>query len=146
MKLILLALLLGFSLSYDASAAIKYARTYCKNYNSAYNNYRNSGGDCANFVSQCLIKGGQSLDGCAGRDGKGTLPLVSNLRSCLEKKGWHYTQGVSKKFKAGYPFFIGNSHAMIATGVSGNRVTYCGHTNDRCDYSLTDSSYYYYYL
>ena len=142
--LFLLSLLIGYSLSYSTANAISYARKYCKNYNSNYKKY--PGADCANFVSQCLIAGGQTLSGCSGLDAKGTLPLVSNLRNCLTKKGWKSTKGVSKKFKGGYPFFDGNNHAMIATSVSGSKVTYCGHTNDRCDYTLTNSNYYYYYL
>ena len=146
MKLILLWTLLGLSLSYNAGAAISYARTYCSNYNSAFINYRNLGGDCANFVSQCLMAGGQDFNGCGGKDSKGTLPLVSNLRSCLQKKGWHYTRGVSRNFRAGYPFFNGNSHAMIATGVNGGTVTFCGHTNDRCDYTINNPNYDYFYL
>ena len=43
---------------YNASKAIEYARTYCKNYNPNYNSYKGRGGDCANFVSQCLYYGG----------------------------------------------------------------------------------------
>ena len=72
--------------------------------------------------------------------------MVSNLRNCLQLKGWKYTTGVSRYFKPGYPFFNGNSHAMIATGVSGSKVTYCAHTNDRCDYTITAPTYDYFYL
>ena len=144
MKILVLSLLICFALSYNPSKAISYARQYCKNYNSKYKNYAPYGGDCANFVSQCLIAGGQKLSGCSGTDGYGTIPLVSNLRSCLSAKGWKYSQGVSKKFKAGYPFFSGNSHAMISTSVSGSSLKYCGHTNDRCDHPMTAPSGYLY--
>ena len=145
MKSFIILLLIWFSLSYNTANAISYAKKYCSHYNSKYKDYSHSGGDCANFVSQCLIEGGLSLKGCSGLDSKGAIPYVPDLRSCLKQKGWHFTQGVSKKFKAGYPFFEGNSHAMIATGVSGSTITYCGHTNDRFNNQLVNSKYYYYY-
>ena len=145
MKSIIILLIIGLSLSYNPSEAIKYARQYCSHYNPNFINYRPYGGDCANFVSQCLMKGGQSLNGCPGLDKKGSIPYVPNLRTCLKKKGWNFSKGVSKKFKAGYPFFDGNNHAMIATGVNGNTITYCGHTNDRCDHKLVNNNFLYYY-
>ena len=48
--------------SYNASAAVDYARQYWNNYNPAYTNYNSVGGDCANFVSQCLYAGGLEQD------------------------------------------------------------------------------------
>lgn len=39
---------------YDRDAAVAYARQYALSFNSQYANYANSGGDCMNFVSQCL--------------------------------------------------------------------------------------------
>ena len=130
--------------AYNRDKAISYARKYCKSYNPAYKRY--NGADCANFVSQCLKEGGQSLSGCNGLDEKGAIPYVPNLESCLTKKGWKSSRGVPKQFKAGYPFFIPKQHAMIATAVNGKTITYCGHTNDRCDATVTSEKYDYYYL
>lgn len=48
--------------SYNVSKAIAYADKYCINYNSSYNSYKGRGGDCANFVSQCLYAGGFKQD------------------------------------------------------------------------------------
>ena len=44
--------------NYNVANAIAYADKYCINYNSSYNSYKGRGGDCANFVSQCLYNGG----------------------------------------------------------------------------------------
>ena len=145
MKEIIFILLVGLTLSYNPSGAINYARTYCRNYNPQYYNYRNQGGDCANFVSQCLIAGGERLDGCSGKDGKGAIPLVSDLRNCLSSRGWRYSTGINDNFKAGYPFFQGTGHAMIATTVNGKSIKFCGHTNDRCDMGMTAPTYYDYF-
>ena len=139
MKAIIFILFIGIALSYDTGAALNYARTYCKNYNPHYNNYRHSGGDCANFVSQCLKAGGFSFSGCSGQDGKGMLINVGKLTSCLAQKGWKKNSG---SFGAGHPFFLKDlSHAMLAAGVSGNTIKIYGHTNDRCgDASISRSS------
>ena len=50
------------SYNYNVSAAIAYADKYCIDYNSSYNSYKGRGGDCANFVSQCLYAGGFQQD------------------------------------------------------------------------------------
>ena len=96
MKSFLFLVLIGLAISYNANAAVNYALKHCRNYNKAYNSY--PGADCANFVSQCLIAGGLSLKGCHGLDGKGTLPLVSNLRKCLSKKKMALFFNKTRKF------------------------------------------------
>lgn len=49
--------------SYSWRKAVSYANTYWSSYNSTYPNYNPCGGDCANFVSQCLRAGGETDDG-----------------------------------------------------------------------------------
>ena len=147
MKAYLIVLLLGLTLSYNPSGAISYARTYCSRYNGRYKNYAGVGGDCANFVSQCVSEGGGlSLSGCSGRDSCGMLPAVSNLKSCLRSKGFTAYSSKPKNFRGGYPIFLkSGSHAMLATGVNGNTITFCGHTNDRCDSTISASSVDFYF-
>lgn len=43
---------------YDREAAAAYAARYALKYNTAFGNWAKAGGDCANFVSQCLYAGG----------------------------------------------------------------------------------------
>ncbi|MEW6609320.1 MAG: amidase domain-containing protein [bacterium] len=59
---------------------------------SYYKNYNSSGGDCANFVSQCLIEGGLDLTAGPGCYGKrhinnqwvdATIPYCDNLHQHL---------------------------------------------------------------
>ncbi|MCH5339387.1 MAG: amidase domain-containing protein [Acetatifactor sp.] len=52
--------------SYNASDAVAYAQKYFYPYNSEYPDWRPYGGDCANFVSQCLYAGGKSMKGTPG--------------------------------------------------------------------------------
>lgn len=46
------------ALAYNGSAAAQYADQYATSYNPLYPSFANSGGDCANFVSQALNAGG----------------------------------------------------------------------------------------
>ena len=147
MKYITLFLLIGLALSYNRNSAVNYAQTYCSRYNSNYHNYASVGGDCANFVSQCMIAGGMSFSSCSVSwiDDKGCLPRVSDLRSCLSQKGWKSSSSLPGSFKAGYPLFLSSgSHAMIAVSVSGSTVYYAAHTNDRCNQPISSGVIYYY--
>ena len=146
MKAILLFIVLGLTFTYNPSAAVEYSNKYCSHYNSAYNNYAGQGGDCANFVSQCLKAGGFSFSGCSGQDNKGMIPGVSNLKSCLKSKGWKSSSSKPSGFKAGYPVFVKSySHAMLAVGFSGSDIKVGSHTNDRCGDAFAASKLDFYY-
>ena len=147
MKAIIFLFFIGFSLTYDRGAAVNYARTYCQNYNWNYYDYGSQGGDCANFVSQCMIAGGMNFYSCTVSwiDDRGCLPRVRDLKSCLQQKGWKSSTSRPASFKAGYPIFAtAYEHAMIATGIEGSGVRFCGHTNDRCDSMIYDGIEYFY--
>ena len=131
MKVLLFSLLIGFIFSYNANDAVQYAKNWYNGFNPKYANYDGQGGDCANFVSQCLIAGGQSLSGCV-TDGYGCVPSVANLKTCLTKKGWKNSSGVPAGFKAGYPVIF-SGHATIASSVSGKTVLVACHSNPHYD-------------
>lgn len=48
--------------NYSSNAALNYAYQYWQNYNPIYPDLNDIGGDCANFVSQCLFAGGKQMD------------------------------------------------------------------------------------
>lgn len=52
--------------SYSSSDAVSYAEQYYDTYNTAYPDWTSYGGDCANFISQCLYAGGKSMKGTPG--------------------------------------------------------------------------------
>lgn len=52
--------------SYDFVDAVTYAEEYFESYNSEYPDWTGYGGDCANFISQCLYAGGKSMEGTPG--------------------------------------------------------------------------------
>ena len=47
---------------YDREAAVNYAKRWALGRNPAYMDYELWGGDCTNFISQCLRSGGIPLD------------------------------------------------------------------------------------
>ena len=129
-KLVLFLICFIGVFSYSAKKAVAYANKYCDKRNKEYHDYSNEGGDCANFVSQCLIAGGLSLSECV-HDKYGSVINVGKLESCLKNKGWHHKESSSipDGFKAGGVITINNSgHAMIAV----TKTTFAAHTNDRC--------------
>ncbi len=44
-------------IGYDRSSALRYARRWAYERNPKYYNFDNLGGDCTNFISQCLFSG-----------------------------------------------------------------------------------------
>ena len=56
--------------AYNRTNAVKYARDHAntEDYNPAYQNYHFMGGDCTNFVSQCVYAGGMPMITGSGTD------------------------------------------------------------------------------
>ena len=97
--------LITFSLTYDRAKAVEYAYQYYKNINhrcgsgrtacSPYGYYGNENckyakhnGDCANFVSQCVIAGGVSLKSKCKVSRCDVILGAKSLGVCLHKLGW----------------------------------------------------------
>ena len=64
-------------LEYDRKSAIEYAKKWAYKRNNKYYNFDNVGGDCTNFISQCLYAGSK----------------VMNYKKDL---GWYYINGNNK--------------------------------------------------
>lgn len=47
---------------YNRGVAVAYARKWALGRNPAYYNFENIGGDCTNFVSQCIYAGAQTMN------------------------------------------------------------------------------------
>lgn len=56
------------SANYSRDKAIEYAKKYYNNYNPNYSDWTSEGGDCANFISQCLYAGGKKMKGTPGTE------------------------------------------------------------------------------
>jgi hypothetical protein len=168
MKGIFLLLLFVLSSEYDRDGAVNYARTYVHNINhecgdyldctpcayfgSEHCGYPGAGGDCANFVSQCVVLGGghPKLTGssvCRGYPCDFEEPGAKNLGDCLQERGWTSTCGYLQEppdyIKPGdvliyhtegcYDF---DAHAVIVTEAGSVPKITC-HSNEQLDVDYT---------
>jgi len=154
------ALLIGQAsppIKYDRQAAYDYAYTWWDDRNPAYADYSGSGGDCANFVSQCIIAGGVDLhegtNGAgAGVDRYGTMPFCDyldiNLKKYQDASVTYYVEGSSSvpdEVTVGDVVQFGVDggdrymHAMIVVIDRGTNLGLAGHTNDRWDLSFSSA-------
>lgn len=119
--------------SYAYEDAVKYAKNYYSSYNSAYPDWTASGGDCANFISQCLYAGGKKMKGTPGTSAaaqnwanwfsKGTSCNINNVSSTWRganafKNYWQSNaSGYSKFSKVGtssYNYgFVGDAVSLL---------------------------------
>ncbi len=130
--LILSLYLIGSTISYSADKAVAYAKQWAYKRNSKYHDYSNEGGDCANFVSQCLIAGGLGISSCTGSYGQGgTVPYVPNLENCLISKGWKSSSSMPSKGipKGGVITYYNGGHAVLVVQ-GGTSPLVAGHTTD----------------
>ena len=129
---LLLLVLIQSIISYDPNKAVEYAKNWAYKRNPKYHDYSNEGGDCANFVSQCLIAGGFSTSGCIGNYGQGgTIPYVPNIEICLVQKGWKKATSMPARGipKGGVITFNSGGHtALVVQG--GTNPLIAGHTQD----------------
>lgn len=117
------------SFTYDYKKAVAYAEQYAMNYNPAYNNYNSVGGDCANFVSQCLYAGGLPMTDGWMYQKTVSWTYASSLYSYLaENCGTAITNPAASNIRAGDPVFYYSSsqgrysHAAICVGVNASNV------------------------
>ena len=135
----------GGSGTYDASKAVLYALKYALNYNTSYTSYANSGGDCANFMSQALYSAGKI------QNSKWKTYTTTWIRADSFVKyydgnneynvGWNGSRGNSPGVILGdiIAFDYGNNgtydHVVMVTtkgttSTYGTVLYYSGHTND----------------
>ena len=142
----------SFSQTYDPAKAADYAKKWCNGRNPEYVDYTNLGGDCAAFVSQCLIAGGFNFTGAPNvkPDGviSGAKALVEQLRL---RQDTEYTPIVgyhpSAEHVVGDPMFqcydnpnqhvYTAKHSLICSSVEFDSLTarrlYSAHYADNCD-------------
>ncbi|MBD3349902.1 MAG: hypothetical protein GF364_00270 [Candidatus Lokiarchaeota archaeon] len=157
------------SYKFSRQAAYGYALQWYNDRNDHYNDFSGSGGDCANFVSQCLIAGGLSLH--KGTDGGGygvypdqdrtissygTIPycdyLDLHLRNYQNTSVTYTTDdfpSVPDEITLGDVVIFGEKngdkykHAMIVVTDSGSTVGLAGHSSNKWDEDFfTELSYF----
>ncbi|MGL6106009.1 amidase domain-containing protein [Romboutsia sp.] len=85
--------------AYDRQAAVDYAQKWALSRNPKYMDYEDWGGDCTNFISQCLI---------AGR-----IPMDNIGENVLKKWYWYNDKLRTPTWTAAEPFYkyiVGNNN------------------------------------
>lgn len=151
---------------YSRSDAVAYAKAHALNINHKCGDYMNCspasywgnehcgyqshGGDCANFVSQCLVLGGghqvlTGSDNCRGFPCGWEEVGAKRLGSCLKEKGWTstcgYLQTPPSNIKEGDVLIYHedncdsfDAHAVFVTQGGANARIAC-HSNEKLDVS-----------
>ena len=123
---------------YDPAAAAAYALKYWQNYNPNYSNYNSIGGDCCNFVSQCLHAGGLQMDGSwfwySYSNHSASWTLCTALKTYLVGTlGCAFIPSPSAaQIDVGDVLYFNNGgHVMICSEKINGQVWVCGHNADR---------------
>lgn len=126
--------------SYNRIAARDYAYKYWSSYNPAYTSYKGKGGDCANFVSQCLHAGGIPTDATWKADSVSWI-RASAVPSYMMNKGYATKTSYTNATAGSFAYTSsGAGHAVLVTINDGAKIAYTAHTTDRKDaaFSSTD--------
>ena len=102
---------------YNPSAAVDYASKYWNNYNPSYGNYNNVGGDCANFVSQCLYAGGVEQDGTWYNGSSAWISCSSQIEYFRSKGYTVIDWAQAGDIKIGNPVYYYNGGSMAHTAI-----------------------------
>ncbi|HCT92069.1 MAG TPA: hypothetical protein DF613_11940 [Lachnospiraceae bacterium] len=112
--------------TYSYQDAVAYADKYATSYNPAYENYNSIGGDCANFVSQCLYAGGLPMTDNwyfrRGADGK-----------CTRTGSWSMADGLFNYVSqyCGTAVVNADPDKMVSSVTAGNPVFYYSSSKGR---------------
>jgi len=77
--------------TYDREAAVAYAKRWALGRNPEYKDYENWGGDCTNFISQCIRAG--------------NIPLDHSGNSPINKWYWYSDKERTPTWTASEPFY-----------------------------------------
>lgn len=138
---------------YNRETAVSYARKYAKSRNPEFYDFSSLGGDCTNFISQCLYAGFKEMDFV------GEIPwyyksllqrsyswtsvmflqkyLLSNKANVKETSLEKLQLGDIIQLKNDFYYF----HSLIVTKIDDINIYVCAHSDDSLDRPL--STYFY---
>lgn len=145
-------------LNYNREKAVEYARKYALNYNPQYFHFDGLGGDCTNFISQCLLAGGGKMNydkyyGWFYINQNHRAPSWSSVKY-LERflLGDNYPGFVAEivpieKLKVGDIIQLRQNpndfnHTVIITKITTEEIYVCAHSNDALDKPLSLYNYF----
>ena len=130
--------------NYNRIAARDYARKwwgpYTSNYNPAYNNYVGKGGDCANFVSQCVYAGGVPIHGGWSPDSVAWINAAS-LKNNMLQYGYATKEDAWETNAGNFAYTTaGQGHIVLVTLNDTVTLAYTAHTTNCKDQPFTQAN------
>lgn len=120
--------------SYDRIAARDYAYEWWgpsdSDYNPAYSNWNSSGGDCANFVSQCIKAGGVPTDSTWKKDSSAWIS-TSKLAAYMVNNGYATKESYTDTNAGNFATKPG--HSVLVSINNTIDVCYTAHNTNRQD-------------
>ena len=134
----------SFPMKYQPKKAVYYARKHAVHYNKSFMTFNNRGGDCTNFVSQCLNYGDLPMTS-TWKPYSYSWIRVNELYYYLLRAGIGTDITKDKYYKIGSVIqFYSNqkgffSHSGIITSALPNGdYLYCCHSRDKLDFPLSE--------
>ena len=140
----------------DRAAGVSYARRWAMSRNPAYADFELLGGDCTNFVSQCIFAEGAPMNYAADtgwyyismNDRAAAWTGVEYLYRFLTTNTGAGPFGERVRLSSVLPGDIiqlclddGCYHSLFVSAVSASDVFVCAHTNDALDRPLSSYGY-----
>lgn len=128
---------------YNPNKAIAYARKYAIDYNTYYKNFNNSGGDCTNYISQCLHAGNLPLTNTWKPYTAAWIQVKYLYEYLIKDKIGKVSIDMPLKEGNIIQFYsekkLAYSHSVIITKVlPNNNCLICSHFYDRLDTPLSE--------
>ena len=151
-------------ISYNREYAVAYARRWALTRNPLFIDFTGIGGNCTNFVSQCLLAGSSVMDftptfGWYYRSPEDRAPAWSGVEQLydfitgsgdfadMQPQGPYGMQAQNRnQVEVGDVVQLANSegdfyHTLIISGFSGNDILVCAQSDDALDRPLSSYNY-----
>ena len=145
--------------NYDRVAAVRYARLYALSPNPKFYHFAGIGGDCTNFISQCILAGGGVMQYnkqngwyySSSYDRSSSWTSVAALQSFLlntQQNGGPKASIVSlDKVEIGDIIQLRQNptrfnHSLIVSKITQNEIYVCAHSNDALDRKLSSYNFF----
>ncbi len=145
-------------ITYNRIEAVKYARTWALNENPNYFHFEGIGGDCTNFISQCLLAGGGIMNydkyyGWFYIDKNNRAPSWTSVQYLQRFLLGNNSPGFKCKILPIEQLKIGDiiqirqnptsfNHSVIISKITSREIYVCAHSNDALDKPLSEYNYF----
>lgn len=143
-------------MKYNREKAVAYAKKWALSRNPAYYNYDYLGGDCTNFISQCLYAGKPQMNyrgyGWYYHNANQKSPSWTSVKYLYEFLIQNHYEGPKGREIQKEELELGDviqlsfmnevyGHSLIVTKMEGQNIYICAHTVDSKDRLLDTYSY-----